>query len=109
MSEYNYYEQLKQGLEDAIAYKKGDKKRARSSIREIAIPEYNAADITRLRTALCLSQRGLAYALDAKIDILGFLRLGYEPFHVTGDEGILDELDAYVFGNPCFMAADGKA
>ena len=47
--------------------------------------------------------------LDAKIDILGFLRLGYEPFHLTGDEGILDELDAYVFDNSCFVAADGKA
>jgi len=36
-------------------------------------------------------------ALDAKKDILGFLRLGYEPFHLTGDEGILEELDSYVF------------
>ena len=37
-------------------------------------------------------------ALDAQKDILGFLRLGYEPFHLTGDEGILEELDYYVFG-----------
>ena len=36
--------------------------------------------------------------LDAQKDILGFLRLGYEPFHLTGDEGILEELDAYVYG-----------
>ena len=36
--------------------------------------------------------------LDARVDILGFLRLGYEPFHLTGDEGILEELDAYVYG-----------
>ena len=36
--------------------------------------------------------------LDAKKDILGFLRLGYDPFHVTGDEGILEELDTYVYG-----------
>jgi len=36
-------------------------------------------------------------SLNAKRDILGFLRLGYEPFHLTGDEGILDELDAYVY------------
>ena len=34
--------------------------------------------------------------LDARKDILGFLRLGYEPFHLTGDDGILEELDAYV-------------
>ena len=38
-------------------------------------------------------------ALDAKKDILGFLRLGYEPFHLTGEEGVLEELDAYVFGS----------
>ena len=36
--------------------------------------------------------------IDATKDILGFLRLGYEPFHVTGDEGILEELDNYVYG-----------
>jgi len=36
--------------------------------------------------------------LDAKKDIIGFLRLGYEPFHLTGDEGVLEELDAYVYG-----------
>jgi len=35
-------------------------------------------------------------ALDAEKDILGFLKDGYEPFHLTGDEGILDEIDAYV-------------
>jgi len=37
-------------------------------------------------------------ALDATKDIIGFLRLGYEPFHLTGNEGVLEELDAYVFG-----------
>ena len=36
-------------------------------------------------------------ALNERKDILGFLRLGYEPFHLTGDEGILDELDEYVY------------
>ena len=35
-------------------------------------------------------------ALHGQKDILGFLRLGYEPFHLTGDEGILEELDAYI-------------
>ena len=36
--------------------------------------------------------------LDARKDIIGFLRLCYEPFHLTGDEGILEELDTYVYG-----------
>ena len=38
-------------------------------------------------------------ALDAQKDIIGFLRLGYEPFHLTGDEGVLEELDVYVYGD----------
>ena len=37
-------------------------------------------------------------ALNKEKDIIGFLRLGYEPFHLTGDEGVLEELDSYVFG-----------
>ena len=31
-------------------------------------------------------------------DILRFLRIGYETFHLTGDEGVLEELDEYVYG-----------
>ena len=37
-------------------------------------------------------------ALDSEKDILGFLRDGYEPFHLTGDEGVMEELDNYVYG-----------
>ena len=36
--------------------------------------------------------------LNKQKNILKFLRMGYEPFHLTGDDGILDELDDYVFG-----------
>jgi len=32
-----------------------------------------------------------------KKDIIKFLRLGYETFHLTGDEGVLEELDEFVF------------
>ena len=35
--------------------------------------------------------------LNKEKDILGFLRIGYEPFHLTGDDGVLEEMDAYVF------------
>jgi hypothetical protein len=49
---------------------------------------------------LFMERHGLSPAefleLNTKKDILGFLRLGYEPFHLTGDEGVLEELDAYV-------------
>ena len=35
--------------------------------------------------------------LNKKTDILGFLELGYESFHLTGEDGVLDEIDRYVF------------
>ena len=34
--------------------------------------------------------------LDKKLDILGFIHEGYEPFHLMGDKGILDEVEEYV-------------
>ena len=37
--------------------------------------------------------------LNKEKNILGFLELGYESFHLTGAEGVLLELDAYVFGS----------
>jgi len=33
---------------------------------------------------------------DKQYHILHFLEIGYESFHLTGDEGVLDELDAIV-------------
>ncbi|MCL2199242.1 MAG: DUF3791 domain-containing protein [Defluviitaleaceae bacterium] len=38
-------------------------------------------------------------ALDKDKDIIGFIRLSYEPFHLTGDEWVLEEIDRYVFRN----------
>ena len=34
--------------------------------------------------------------LDKKLDILGFIREGYEPFHLMGDKGILREVEEYI-------------
>jgi hypothetical protein len=36
--------------------------------------------------------------LDRKTDILHFIANAYEPFHLTGDPGILEEVDEYVRG-----------
>jgi hypothetical protein len=43
--------------------------------------------------------------LDRKYDILHILETGYEPFHLTGDEGILDEIDTIVAAR---NTAEGK-
>ncbi len=63
MEEFNYFEELKASLEDAVAYKKGDRTRCRATVREMPVPEYQATDIARTRQALNLSQRGFATVL----------------------------------------------
>ena len=59
----NYFDELKKSLEEAVAFAHGDKSRVRVTVRELPVPEYNPADIARVRNALNLSQRGLAIAL----------------------------------------------
>ena len=34
--------------------------------------------------------------LDNKYNILAYIEEGYEPFHLTGNEGILDEIQDYI-------------
>ena len=34
--------------------------------------------------------------LDDDCDILGFIRDGYEPFHLMGPEGVLREVEDYI-------------
>jgi hypothetical protein len=35
-------------------------------------------------------------ALDQKYGILQFIEIGYEPFHLTGTQGVLDEVEDYI-------------
>ena len=63
MSEFNYFDELKTSLEEAVAYKHGDRRKARVSVRTVPVPEYKAEEIARLRTQLRLSQRALGAAL----------------------------------------------
>jgi hypothetical protein len=35
-------------------------------------------------------------ALDERCDLLGFLEDGYEPLHITGVDGIMDEVERYI-------------
>jgi hypothetical protein len=39
--------------------------------------------------------------LDRQTDLLQFVADAYEPFHLTGDPGILEEVDDYVRGASC--------
>ncbi|GHV50838.1 hypothetical protein FACS1894216_03740 [Synergistales bacterium] len=38
--------------------------------------------------------------IDDKRDVLGFLRDGYEPFHLTGEQGVLREAEDYIALEP---------
>ena len=64
MAEFNVYEGIMQGLNEAIEFKKGIKTKARvrilSSVNPIPVAEHKPEDITRLRADLNMSQKGLA-------------------------------------------------
>jgi hypothetical protein len=34
--------------------------------------------------------------IDDECDVLGFLLDGYEPFHITGEQGVLREVEEYI-------------
>ena len=34
--------------------------------------------------------------LDKKYDILNFIEIGYEPFHLTGTQGVLYEVERFI-------------
>lgn len=34
--------------------------------------------------------------LDRKYNILRYIEIGYEPFHLTGTEGVVDEVEEYI-------------
>jgi len=63
MTEYNYFEELKQSLNEAVNFKKGNTRKAKVSVCELPVPEYNSADVVRVRSDLHLSQHGLALVL----------------------------------------------
>ncbi|MDR1396560.1 MAG: DUF3791 domain-containing protein [Desulfarculales bacterium] len=34
--------------------------------------------------------------LDKRYNILHFIEIGYEPFHLTGTQGVVEEVDDYI-------------
>lgn len=67
MDDFNYFEELKGSLEEAVDYSKGKQTRCRTVTRELPIPEYTAAEVMRTRHALNLSQKGLAAILGVSV------------------------------------------
>ena len=64
MSEFNVYEGIMQGLNEAIQYRHGKNKEVRvrilSTVEPVPVAEYKPDDVVRLRTDLKMSQRSLA-------------------------------------------------
>ena len=60
---FNLNDELTTRLQEAIAYKRGDKSKGRVVVREIPAPEYTGPEVRRIRTQPRLSQNGLATAL----------------------------------------------
>jgi len=67
MAEFNVYEGIMQGLQEAVEYKKGNavnaKVRVHSKVDPINVSVYTPTDVIKIRMALNLSQKGLAYAI----------------------------------------------
>jgi hypothetical protein len=42
--------------------------------------------------------------LDKKYNILRFLEIGYEPFHLTGTQGVIEEVEDYIARRKAAMA-----
>lgn len=61
-TEFNYFEELKSSLEDALAYKNGDESRCRVVYRS-TMPEYDSSDVVRIRKDLGLQPQAFADAL----------------------------------------------
>ena len=63
----DFFDGLKQGLEEALAFAKGNTSKARvrvlSTVDPVQVSPYNPAEVARLRKNLNLSQRGFATAI----------------------------------------------
>lgn len=61
----NYFDELMESLEDAAAFAKGDRSRAREVKPETPVPihSYQAKDVVRTRKELNLTQSALAAAI----------------------------------------------
>lgn len=57
MEEFNVYEGILEGLQEAVAYKQGDRTRCRVSVRKIPVSEYKAADVARTRKDRTVEKR----------------------------------------------------
>lgn len=60
---FKFGEALIKSLEEAVAFKNGDKRKARIIVREIPTPIYTGKDVKRIRESLNMSQAGFALAL----------------------------------------------
>ena len=59
----DYFNELTASLQQAIDYNRGDRRKARTVVRELTVPQFEARDIVVLRQKYALTQKGLATVL----------------------------------------------
>ena len=59
MEDFDFFEELKQSLEEAVAFKKGDRSRCRVSVVEVPISKYQTDDTAHIRSILACNDNGL--------------------------------------------------
>jgi len=66
----------------------------------IAMPLNQVAHLQTEVAHAYMRQHGLKPAefvdLDNKYDILRFIEISYEPFHLTGTQGVVEEIEEYI-------------
>jgi len=63
MEQFNVFEGIMNGLQEAVIYKQGGFPQCKVSVREIPVPEYEVDDVVRTRKALNLTQSAFALVL----------------------------------------------
>lgn len=105
MAEKDYYQSLKDGLEDAVAFINGDISRGRVIELEAPdpIPMYEAEDVIRTRRDLNLTQSALAYVIGVSAGTVDEWEKGKNRpsgtasrllYLLDGDHSLLDRLIA---------------
>lgn len=104
-----FYESIKKGLEEALAYERGDKTAARSTTVFVsALPEYKGQQVRAIRQNLGLTQRMFAYVIgvsqktvEAWESSRNIPQGPAQRFLALMDTGGRDFLNQYHLINPC--------
>ncbi len=103
MGQFNVYEGIIEGLQEAVAYKQGDLSKGKVSVKKVPVPDFRAEDVIRTRRELNLTQSGLASVIGVSARTVEAWEAGRnEPsgaakrllYLLDGDHSLLNRLNA---------------